>query len=87
MQYRINQSDWTRYSYYVNDGRATYKHEFTYMDEYSTYEFRVIANANDEGYPKPGVPGPESDLVQPRCISKKQYYETLPNYFLHFMEQ
>ena len=57
------------------------------MDEYSTYEFRVIANANDEGYPKPGVPGPESDLVQPRCISKKQYYETLPNYFLHFMEQ
>ena len=40
------------------------------MDEYSTYEFRVIANANDEGYPKPGVAGPESDAIQPICISK-----------------
>ena len=77
LQYRINGSDWARYAYVMNDGRARYRYELTFMNGYSDYEFRVIANANNEGYPRPGVPGPESDIIKPRCIGKFSFHSFL----------
>ncbi len=68
---RLNGSQWSIFALerHVEDDQL-FKYTVNGVDEYTTYEFRVVIRTDDDGEAEDGLPSPVSDPVKPVCPGK-----------------
>ncbi len=74
LQYRENGTQWIRYSYRQQDGSDRNTYQLRDLNEFTSYEFRVVAYSVSEDGPRPGVPGPASSSVKPTCAGNRSVF-------------